>query len=61
MTIYFVNSRYNLHQKIIFVLDHLEKTLLGVLIKLNRTMVVIEKPFSLDVLDYMINNKRSVW
>ena len=46
----------NPHQKIIFASGYLEKTLLEVLTKLNKAIAVIEKPFSLDVLDYMINN-----
>jgi len=43
-------------QKIIFASGYLEKTLLEVLTKLNRAIAVIEKPFSLDVLDHMINS-----
>ena len=50
----------NPHQKSIFVSGHLEKTLLEVLIKLNKTIVAIKKPFSLDVLDHMINNNKSI-
>jgi len=46
----------NPHQKIIFASGYLEKTLLEVLTKLDKAIAVIEKPFSLDVLDYMINN-----
>lgn len=46
----------NSQQKIIFASGYLEKTLLEVLTKLNKAIAVIEKPFSLDVLDYMINN-----
>ncbi|NQV39683.1 MAG: response regulator [Nitrosopumilus sp.] len=46
----------NPQQKIIFASGYLEKTLLEVLTKLNKAIAVIEKPFSLDVLDYMINN-----
>ena len=46
----------NSHQKIIFASGYLEKTLLEVLTKLNKAIAVIEKPFSLDVLDYMISN-----
>ncbi len=46
----------NPRQKIIFASGYLEKTLLEVLTKLNRAIAVIEKPFSLDVLDHMINN-----
>jgi len=46
----------NPRQKIIFASGYLEKTLLEVLRKLNRAIAVIEKPFSLDVLDHMINS-----
>jgi len=46
----------NPQQKIIFASGYLEKTLLEILTKLNKAIAVIEKPFSLDVLDYMINN-----
>ncbi|MGY5147612.1 MAG: response regulator [Candidatus Nitrosopumilus sp. bin_7KS] len=46
----------NPRQKIIFASGYLEKTLLEVLTKINRAIAVIEKPFSLDVLDHMINN-----
>ena len=46
----------NPRQKIIFASGHLEKTLLEVLTKINRAIAVIEKPFSLDVLDHMVNN-----
>ncbi|MCV0400691.1 MAG: response regulator [Nitrosopumilus sp.] len=47
----------NPQQKIIFASGYLEKTLLEALEKLNKAIAVIEKPFSLDVLDNMINNK----
>jgi CheY-like chemotaxis protein len=46
----------NPQQKIIFASGYLEKTLLEILTKLNKAIAVIEKPFSLDMLDYMINN-----
>ena len=46
----------NPHQKIIFASGYLEKTLLEVLTRLDKAIAVIEKPFSLDVLDYMISN-----
>ena len=46
----------NSQQRIIFASGYLEKTLLDILTRLNRAIAVIEKPFSLDVLDYMINN-----
>ncbi len=48
--------KINSHQKIIFASGYLEKTLLDILTKLNRAIAVIEKPFSLDVLEHMINN-----
>lgn len=43
-------------QRIIFASGYLEKTLLDVLTRLNKAIEVIEKPFSLDALDNMINN-----
>ncbi len=46
----------NPQQKIMFASGYLQKTLLDALTKLNRAIPVIEKPFSLDVLDHMINN-----
>ena len=46
----------NPQQKIIFASGYIEKTLLEVLTKLNKAIAVIEKPFSLEVLDHMINN-----
>ncbi len=46
----------NPQQKIIFASGYLEKTLLDVLTVLNKAIAVIEKPFSLDVLDHMINS-----
>jgi two-component SAPR family response regulator len=46
----------NPRQKIIFASGYLEKTLLEGLTKLNRAIAVIEKPFSLDVLEHMIND-----
>ncbi len=46
----------NPRQKIIFASGYIEKTLLDTLTKLNRAIAVIEKPFSLDVLEHMINN-----
>ena len=48
--------KINPQQRIIFASGYLEKTLLEVLTKLDRAIAVIEKPFSLDVLDDMINN-----
>jgi CheY-like chemotaxis protein len=47
----------NPQQKIIFASGYLEKTLLEILTKLNKAIAVIEKPFSLDVLEHMINSK----
>jgi len=46
----------NPQQRIIFASGYLERTLLDVLTRLNRAIAVIEKPFSLDVLDHMITN-----
>ena len=46
----------NPQQRIIFASGYLEKTLLDALTQLNRAIAVIEKPFSLDVLEHMINN-----
>ena len=50
--------KINPQQKIIFASGYLEKTLLEILTKLNRAIAVIEKPFSLEVLEYMINNNK---
>lgn len=47
--------KINPKQRIVFASGYLEKTLLEVLTKLNKAIAVIEKPFSLEVLDYMIN------
>ena len=49
--------KINPQQKIIFASGYLEKTLLEVLTKLDKAIAVIEKPFSLDVLDHMINSR----
>ena len=46
----------NPQQRIIFASGYLEKTLLDALTQLNRAIAVIEKPFSLEVLEHMINN-----
>ncbi|MFQ5781562.1 MAG: response regulator [Nitrosopumilus sp.] len=46
----------NPQQRMIFASGYLEKTLLDTLTRLDRAIAVIEKPFSLDVLDHMINN-----
>ncbi len=46
----------NPRQRIIFASGYIEKTLLDTLTKLDRAIAVIEKPFSLDVLEHMINN-----
>ena len=46
----------NPQQRIIFASGYIEKTLLDILTKLNRAIAVIEKPFSLNVLEHMINN-----
>lgn len=48
--------KVNPQQRIVFASGYLEKTLLDVLTKLDRAIAVIEKPFSLDVLDHMISN-----
>jgi len=48
--------KVNPHQRIIFASGYLEKTLLDALTRLNKAIEVIEKPFSLDALDNMINN-----
>lgn len=47
--------KINPKQRIVFASGYLERTLLEVLTKLNKAIAVIEKPFSLEVLDYMIN------
>ena len=46
----------NPRQRIIFASGYLEKTLIDVLGKLNKAIEIIEKPFSLMVLENMINN-----
>ena len=48
--------KINPQQRIMFASGYIEKTLLDILSKLNRVIAVIEKPFSLDVLEHMINN-----
>jgi CheY-like chemotaxis protein len=48
--------KINPQQRIMFASGYIEKTLLDTLSKLNRAIPVIEKPFSLDVLEHMINN-----
>ena len=48
--------KINPHQRIIVASAFLEKTLLDALTRLNKAIEIIEKPFSLDTLDYMINN-----
>jgi CheY-like chemotaxis protein len=48
--------KINPQQRIMFASGFIEKTLLDILSKLNRAIAVIEKPFSLDVLEHMINN-----
>jgi len=48
--------KINPQQRIMFASGHVEKALLDILSKLNKAIVVIEKPFSLDVLEHMINN-----
>lgn len=46
----------NPNQRIIFASGYVEKTLMDALTKLNRAIEVIEKPFSLEKLDKMIND-----
>ncbi len=48
--------KINPQQRMIFASGYLEKTLLEVLTRLDRAIAVIEKPFSLDVLNHLINN-----
>ena len=48
--------KINPQQRMMFASGYIEKTLLDTLSKLNRAIPVIEKPFSLDVLEHMINN-----
>ena len=48
--------KINPHQRIIFASGFLEKTLLDALTRLNKAIEVIEKPFSLDTLDNLIND-----
>ena len=48
--------KINPQQRIMFASGYIEKILLDILSKLNRAIPVIEKPFSLDVLEHMINN-----
>ncbi len=48
--------KINPQQRLMFASGYIEKTLLDILSKLNRAIAVIEKPFSLDVLEHMINN-----
>ena len=48
--------KINPQQRMMFASGYVEKTLLDTLSKLNKAIAVIEKPFSLDVLEHMINN-----
>lgn len=48
--------KINPQQRIMFASGYIEKALLDILSKLNKAIAVIEKPFSLDVLEHMINN-----
>ena len=48
--------RINPQQRMIFASGYLEKTLLEILTKLDKAIAVIEKPFSLDVLNHLIEN-----
>lgn len=49
--------KINPDQRIIFASGYIEKTLSESLTKINRAIEVIKKPFSIDALDDMINNK----
>jgi two-component SAPR family response regulator len=49
--------KINSDQRIIFASGYIEKTLSESLTKINRAIEVIKKPFSIDALDDMINNK----
>ena len=48
--------KINPSQRIIFASGYIEKTLLEALTKLNKAIEVIEKPFSIEALDNMINS-----
>ncbi|WP_299290414.1 response regulator [Nitrosopumilus sp.] len=48
--------KINPQQRILFASGYLEKTLLEILSRLDRAIAVIEKPFSLDVLNHMVDN-----
>jgi len=48
--------KINPRQRIIFASGYLEKTLLDALTRLNKAIEVIEKPFSMEALDSMIND-----
>ena len=49
--------KINPDQRIIFASGYIEKTLSDSLTNINRAIEVIKKPFSIDALDDMINNK----
>ena len=48
--------KINPQQRILFASGYLEKTLLEILSRLDKAIAVIEKPFSLDVLNHMVDN-----
>ena len=48
--------KINPQQRILFASGYLEKTLLEILSRSDRAIAVIEKPFSLDVLNHMVDN-----
>ncbi len=50
--------KINPSQRIIFASGYIEKTLMESLTQLNRVIEVIEKPFSLEALDNMINQTK---
>lgn len=49
--------KINPDQRIIFASGYIEKTLSDSLTKINRAIEIIKKPFSVEALDDMINNK----
>src|SRR3989338_10662013 len=49
--------KINPDQRIIFASGYIEKTLSESLTKINKAIEVIKKPFSVEALDDMINNK----
>lgn len=49
--------KINPSQRIIFASGHIEKIVSDSLMQFNRAIEVIKKPFSIEALDDMINNK----